>query len=97
MAPEILEGTTSYDKAADTYSFGLLMWELWSEKQPFTGPEFEHPWDVTSFVTKGKHLPIDPKQTPPNIVQLINESWHLNPARRPAFPQIVDALERLLP
>eukprot|EP01051_Picozoa_sp_SAG22_P004549 SAG22_NODE_246_length_13948_cov_12.055744_13_plen_93_part_00 len=34
MAPEVLRGNP-YTKSADTYSFGVILWELASRKRPF--------------------------------------------------------------
>ena len=37
MAPEVFDisGTASYDKRADIYSFGIIMWELWMQQLPY--------------------------------------------------------------
>ena len=34
MAPEILRGE-EYSLSADVYSFGVILWEIISRKQPF--------------------------------------------------------------
>ena len=36
MAPEMCE-MTAYTQAVDVYSFGIVMWELLTEEQPFRG------------------------------------------------------------
>lgn len=36
MPPEIFLGE-KYTEKADVYSFGLLLWELWTRQQPFEG------------------------------------------------------------
>lgn len=40
-APEVLEGQ-SYDLSADVYSFGIVLWEIWSRQLPFE----DHEWYV---------------------------------------------------
>ena len=43
MAPEVFEisGTASYDKRADVYSFGIILWELWTQQLPYQGDDEE--------------------------------------------------------
>jgi serine/threonine protein kinase len=40
VAPEVLRGR-SYTRAADVYSIGMIMFELWSGKKPFEGREYD--------------------------------------------------------
>jgi len=40
VAPEVLRGR-SYTRAADVYSVGMIMYELWSGKRPFEGREYD--------------------------------------------------------
>ena len=39
VAPEVLRGRP-YTRAADVYSIGMIMYELWSGKKPFEGREY---------------------------------------------------------
>lgn len=41
MAPELLEGKP-YNEKADVYSFGILAWEILSQKLPYS--EYSSPW-----------------------------------------------------
>lgn len=43
MAPEVLEDE-GYSKAADVYSFSILMHEVYTEKEPFSEFGFKKPW-----------------------------------------------------
>ena len=43
MAPEVLEDE-GYSKAADVYSFAILMHEVYTEKEPFSEFGFKKPW-----------------------------------------------------
>ena len=40
VAPEVLRGHP-YTRAADVYSIGMIMYELWSGNQPFKGRDYD--------------------------------------------------------
>lgn len=42
MAPEVLQNKP-YDESADVYSFGIVLWELYTREEPFK--------DLQSFAT----------------------------------------------
>jgi serine/threonine protein kinase len=37
MAPELLQFPNAITEACDIYSFGVVMWELWTSQEPFEG------------------------------------------------------------
>lgn len=37
MAPEVIRNEDKIDEKADIYSFGVIMWELVSERVPYDG------------------------------------------------------------
>ena len=43
MAPEVLE-SDGYSKEADVYSFGILMHEVYTGKEPYSELGFKKPW-----------------------------------------------------
>jgi serine/threonine protein kinase len=92
MAPEIM-AKTHYDLKADIYSFALILWGLWEQKEPFA--EFEHPWEVARHVLEG-HRPIIPPDCPANFRELVSQCWATDPAVRPSADQLVTMLEDLL-
>ena len=50
MAPEVLE-SDGYSKEADVYSFGILMHEVYTGKEPYSELGFKKPWRTTySFI-----------------------------------------------
>ena len=94
MAPEILD-SKPYSKPADVYSFGVSMYELWTEKTPYTNCGFTKPWDVAHFVISGKRLPV-PRDMPASYAAIMQACWAHDPARRPTFAQVVEMLQEAL-
>ena len=44
MAPEILNETLEVDyRVADVYSFGIILWELYTREQPYFGLRYVSP------------------------------------------------------
>jgi len=71
MAPELIQGLKS-NETCDTYSFGVLMWEMLTREVPFKGMEgFQVAWNV---VEKKQRPPI-PETTPDAFRNLIATCW----------------------
>ncbi len=85
---EILDNKT-YEKAADVYSFGILLWVLITQEQPYSF--VQQAWEVASYVISGKRLPI-PSDTPVSVAELIRKCWAQLPADRPTFDDVVKEL-----
>jgi len=93
MAPEVLNGD-EYSASADVYSFGMVLFELFTESEPYLTPEFTAPWHIAQFVTAGKRLEIPPKINK-HVADLIRHCWAHDPAKRPTFDICVEALVRI--
>ena len=71
MAPEVLRRETGNTAASDTYSFGIILSEVYSRKEPYLG---EDPHDVLPAVADvniNKRPPV-PEACPPKAQQLID-------------------------
>ena len=73
MAPEILN-KERYKKAADVYSFGVMMYECFAWRQAFPQTRFKYPWDIVSFVTGGKR-PERPDNISAKTYDIIGDCW----------------------
>ncbi|KAF1788760.1 Protein kinase, ATP binding site [Phytophthora cactorum] len=80
MAPEVIRHEP-YSSKADVYSFGIVLWELLARDQPFRG--------LTPIQANASSAA---RQTPQKIGELIEHCWHHDPARRPDFGAILEAL-----
>jgi serine/threonine protein kinase len=93
MAPEVLSGD-NYAASADVYSFAMVMYEIYTGKEPFA--------DVQSLQLAGKVIgglrPDVPSSTHPHnsgFLQIMQQGWLAAPDKRPNFKQIVVSLYQL--
>ncbi|KAK9812986.1 hypothetical protein WJX72_006830 [[Myrmecia] bisecta] len=92
-APEVLRGEPS-SCASDVYAFGILMYEVMTRKEPF-GEEIESSslmevlQQVASLDAPEKRPQLPTTMTfAPELVSLLGQCWHADPAQRPSFMQI---------
>jgi serine/threonine protein kinase len=89
VAPEVL-CARPYTKAADIYSFGMIMWEFTSFQLPFS--ERPHDIDLAFNICDGlRPKPIE--GTPPCYVALMQQCWNSDPKERPTAEYIVNKLQ----
>lgn len=89
MAPELIQGLKS-NELCDTYSFGVLLWEMLTREVPFRGMEgFQVAW----MVVEKKQRPPIPESTPEPLRQLISNCWDQDPKNRNDFLTIIQSLD----
>ncbi|CAK7343378.1 unnamed protein product [Dovyalis caffra] len=92
MAPEVLRDEPSNEKS-DIYSFGIILWELATLRQPWSNL---NPAQVVAAVGfKGKRLEI-PRDLNPQVAALIEACWANEPWKRPSFASIMESLRSLI-
>src|SRR5437764_10655257 len=92
MAPVILRGK-SYIKAADIYSFGIIMYEIISGLRPHS--DRDHDLFLCAKICEGLRPEFDIK-VPQLILYLINECLDGNHLNRPTAYEIASRLHRWL-
>lgn len=92
MAPEFLRGEPSNEKS-DIYSFGVILWELITMQQPWSG--LSHAQVVGAVAFQNRRLTIPPN-TCPVLASLMESCWADDPKQRPSSSSIVDTLKKLL-
>ncbi|XP_047330565.1 probable serine/threonine-protein kinase SIS8 [Impatiens glandulifera] len=91
MAPEVLRNEPSNEKC-DVFSFGVILWELCTMRQPWGGM---NPMQVVGAVGF-QHRRLDiPDDTDPAIADIIRKCWQTDPKLRPSFSEIMAALKPL--
>ncbi|KAL2608857.1 hypothetical protein R1flu_027430 [Riccia fluitans] len=91
MAPEMLRNEPSNEKC-DVYSFGVILWELATLRQPWGGM---NPMQVVGAVGF-QHRRLDiPTDMDPQLANIIRECWQNDPNARPSFSQLMAALKPL--
>ena len=89
MAPEILCGK-EYTKAADVYSFGIIMNEIISITPPFNNEPHDH--YLALDICRGKRPEIR-NDTPDLLKNLIQRCWDAIPENRPTSEEISKLFE----
>lgn len=89
MAPEVALGKP-YDKRVDTYSFGILFWQICALTTPFAGYSCKMHADLV--VGKG-FRPKSDSSWPSPWTELMKRSWSSEVHTRPDFEHIVNILD----
>ncbi|PVD30476.1 hypothetical protein C0Q70_09742 [Pomacea canaliculata] len=91
MAPEVIQ-SMPVSESCDTWSYGVVLWELLTKEVPFNGIEgIQVAWLV---VEKGERLMI-PSECPPLFARLMRQCWELEPKKRPSLKQILQVVEQM--
>ncbi|KAF5308833.1 hypothetical protein FQR65_LT00533 [Abscondita terminalis] len=92
MAPEVIKNST-FSKASDVWSYGVLLWELLTGETPYKGIDT---LAVAYGVAVNKlTLPI-PSTCPQPWRDLMEACWESDPHRRPTFEEILDQLDNIV-
>ncbi|PNX83017.1 serine/threonine-protein kinase CTR1-like protein, partial [Trifolium pratense] len=92
MAPEFLRGEPS-DEKSDIFSFGVILWELVTMQQPWSG--LNPPQVVGAVAFQNRKLAIPPNISPA-LASLMESCWADDPAQRPSFGSIIESVKKLL-
>ncbi|PKY49839.1 kinase-like protein, partial [Rhizophagus irregularis] len=85
VAPEVLRGK-SYTKAADIYSFGMIMYFAATGKQPFYNRAHDNL--LALDICNGVRPEINEPEAPRCYIDLMKKCWDLNPKNRPNINEV---------
>jgi serine/threonine protein kinase len=85
MAPEVIKHA-KYDQRIDVYSFGIILWELFTSQLPYDGmPSLS----AAAAVVENGLRPAIPAEVPPAVAGLMQRCWAGDATQRPQFVQVV--------
>jgi serine/threonine protein kinase len=90
-APEIIRGV-KYDERVDVYSFGIIMWQVVTRREPYAGRNF---MGVSLDVLEGRR-PAVPNDCPIEIRKMMKRCWHDNRDKRPLMEHLVKFFDALI-
>ncbi|POG64961.1 kinase-like domain-containing protein [Rhizophagus irregularis DAOM 181602=DAOM 197198] len=89
IAPEVLRGKP-YTKAADIYSFGIIMWEMTSGIPAYC--DVPHDLNICLNICRGDRPEII-KGTMPEYVELMERCWDNEPEKRPTAKELANTFD----
>lgn len=97
MAPELLNGSSTNTAASDMYSFGMILYEVFSRKDPYE--EEEDLMEVLKQIVDPKihKRPPAPKDCPAQIASLMQDCLVAAQEERPSFVEVDTRLKRIEP
>lgn len=91
MAPEVLRNEPS-DEKSDVYSYGVILWELVTQKIPWDNLNTMQVIGAVGFMDQRLDIPSD---TDPKWASMIESCWDSDPRKRPSFLELLDRLRDL--
>lgn len=101
MPPEAFEDTYKPVRAFDIYSFGILLWSIFSGKEPYPGRNYS---DVEDLIPEGGRPGCRNNQADllslqvvgiKELVDLMRKCWDHNPTERPQFRDVHETTKSL--
>ncbi|RIA93125.1 hypothetical protein C1645_819749 [Glomus cerebriforme] len=90
VAPEVLRGKSS-SQAADIYSFGMIMYFVATERQPFAN--CAHDELLALNICEGVRPEINESETPECYINLMKKCWNSSPNNRPNTIEIEESIK----
>ncbi|CAM0876338.1 unnamed protein product [Alopecurus aequalis] len=91
MAPEVLRTEPSNEKS-DVYSYGVVLWELVTQKIPWNTLSTVQVIGAVGFMDQRREIP---SNTDPEWASIIESCWDSDPQRRPSFQELLERLQEL--
>lgn len=95
MAPEVITSST-YSVKADTYSYGIVLWEIMSRQPPYKNTN--GPTVIYRVVNLNERPDISlvPADCPIQLMEIMKACWERDPTKRPLLGLVAKSLQKLL-
>jgi serine/threonine protein kinase len=95
-APEVLS-EDKYGMSSDIFSFGVLIWEVFSQQIPYVNTGLNNIQVAFQVVSKNLRpdLNLLDSHTPAKVLDLIKKCWDKNPDNRPDISEILEVFSNL--
>ena len=94
MAPELLRGESQNTAMSDVYSFGIILYEVYSRQDPYDGEDHGEVLRLVADPIVNKR-PGLPKSCPLAVSSIMNDCLVASPEDRPSFEELDLRLKRL--
>lgn len=92
MPPEQARGEQQLDRSADVYALGAVLLFAVTGHYPYEGPS----WQAVALKIEDAATPPDLTDAPPELVPLITDMLALDAGARPALPEVIERLVRVI-
>ncbi|MER7717908.1 serine/threonine-protein kinase [Streptomyces flaveolus] len=92
MPPEQARGEHQLDRSADVYALGAVLLFAATGHYPYEGPT----WQAVALKIEDPATPPDLTGFPPELGPLITDMLALDPGARPALPEVIERLVRVI-
>lgn len=92
MPPEQARGEQQLDRSADVYALGAVLLFAATGHYPYEGPT----WQAVALKIEDAATSPDLTAAPPELVPLITDMLALDPGARPALPEVIERLVRVI-
>ena len=93
MAPEVLRFESDNTASTDVYSFGIVLYEVFSRRDPYEGEDLQEVLSLVADKTVQKR-PVAPSHMPDPLQSVMRDCLEDDPQARPSFQEIEDRLKR---